>query len=316
MPRDLHALSLEALFSLLLPTPLLRRTCARLLAEDIGAGDVTSRLTIPPRRRGTGRIVAREACVVAGIDAVAFLATSGRRDLLFVERRRDGDRVAAGAEVAVIEGRMRDLLAVERCVLNLLGRMSGVATSTAAFVDRIRRAPGSRARLFDTRKTTPGLRLLEKYAVRCGGGSLHRIGLFDAVLVKDNHLAALAGDGRALDRLRSALARLGPKRRRLRFVEVEVDRLEQLAEILLWPRGLVDIVLLDNMDLPQLRRAVGMRNRAGSGIQLEASGGVTLERVASIARTGVDRISSGAITHAARSIDLSLEVDEPAGRRK
>ena len=334
MPRDLQSLPLSDLFNTLLPTPVLRRACAQFLAEDVGSGDVTSRLTIPADLRGTARVVARESCVLAGIDAAVFLATSGRRDLIVVERARDGERLRAGAVVAVIEGRLRDLLLVERCVLNLLGRLSGVATMTAAFVDRLRSARGARAVLLDTRKTTPGLRLLEKYAVRAGGGMLHRIGLFDAVLVKDNHLAALAGQsaqpvtgataGRrnarakhangagnsALERLRAALTQLGPARRRLRFVEVEVDRLDQLAEILRWPSGIVDVVLLDNMTLAQLRRAVSMRDDAGSAVALEASGGVRLETVAAIARTGVDRISAGAITHAARSIDFSLEVDE------
>jgi len=331
MPRDLNALSLERLFDTLLPTKVLRRECARILAEDIGTGDATSRLTIPTRLRGAARIVAREACVVAGLDAVAFLATSGRRDLLFAERTRDGARVKPGTTVAIVEGRLRDLLTVERSMLNLLARMSGIATMSAAFVDRIRSTCRGAARplLLDTRKTTPGLRLFEKYAVRAGGGTLHRIGLFDAVLVKDNHLAAIESmptrasersqrNGRvgmratapgALDRLRRMLERLGPARRRFRFVEIEVDRLDQLDEILRWPKGLVDIVLLDNMKPRQLRRAVERRDRLRSPILLEASGGVRLETIATIARSGVDRISAGAITHAARSIDFSLDIE-------
>jgi len=332
VPRDLNALSLDELFAELLPTPVLRRECRRFLEEDVGRGDVTSRATIPADRRGSARIVARESCVLAGIDAAAYLATMGRRDLLFAERARDGARLRKGAVAAVIEGRVRDLLEVERCVLNLLGHLSGIATTTAEFVERIARVRGTRARLFDTRKTTPGLRLFEKYAVRAGGGRLHRLRLDDAILVKDNHLAALAEDeavavgGRAsagrggaawrdaLDGARRRLEALGAKRRGLRFVEIEVDRLEQFDEILRWPKGLVDIVLLDNMTPSELRRAVAMRNGASSRIELEASGGVRLARVATIARTGVDRISAGAVTHAARSIDFSLEFDAVAGK--
>lgn len=311
VPRDLNRLSLDELFAVLLPTPLLRRECRRFLEEDVGCGDVTSRAMISADRRGSARIVAREPCVLAGMDAAAYLATMGRRDLLLAEQARDGSRLRSGAVVAVIEGRVRDLLEVERCVLNLLGHLSGIATLTAAFVDRIRRTRGARAHLFDTRKTTPGLRLFEKYAVRAGGGRLHRLRLDDAVLVKDNHLAALGGD--ALDGARRRLVALGSKRRRLRFVEVEVDRLDQLAEILRWPKGLVDVVLLDNMTPRDLRRAVSMRDRASSKVELEASGGVRLGRVATIARTGVDRISAGAVTHAARSIDFSMEFDAVVG---
>jgi len=329
MPRDLNALSLDELLATLVPTAALRRSCASFLAEDIGSGDVTCRLTIPAKARGTARVVAREACVLAGLDAAAFLATSGKRDLLFVERARDGARVRAGAVVAIIEGGLRDLLEVERSVLNLLGRLSGVATQTAAFVARVKQVRGSRVKVFDTRKTTPGLRALEKYAVRAGGGHLHRLGLFDAVLVKDNHLAALAGlapgapgeakeasSARALASLRAKLERMSTTRRRLRFVEVEVDHLDQLAEILCWPEGLVDFVLLDNMSVAQLRRAVAMRDRAKSAIELEASGGVRLASVAAIARSGVDRISIGSLTHAARSIDLTLEVESSTPSRR
>ncbi len=357
MAEDLNCLPLDALAARLLPSSLLRRETARFLAEDEGAGDITTRLTIAADARGRARLVAREPCVLSGIDAAAFVATAGRRDLVFVERRRDGSRVPRGACVAVLEGRLRDLLAVERTVLNLLGRMSGVATRTAEFVERVGAARGSRAVVCDTRKTMPGLRAFEKYAVRCGGGTLHRIGLFDAVLVKDNHLAALEGEpGGSLECLRRRLARVRPgvgggasaraavvggargqgagsgprgapgagsavqgrRRSAPAFVEVEVDRLDQLDEILRWPRGLVDIVLLDNMTPAQLARAVRARDRSRSTLLLEASGGVRLETIERIARSGVDRISVGALTHSVRSIDFSMEVEarRPARRRR
>lgn len=330
MPTDLNRLSLDALAAVLLPTTILRRDAARFLAEDEGAGDVTSRLVIDPMARGRARVIAREACVLAGIDAAAFVATCGRRDLVFAERRRDGARLRPGAVVAVLEGRLRDLLAVERTVLNLLGRLGGVATLTAAFVARSRAAAGSKVRICDTRKTTPGLRAFEKYAVRCGGGTLHRIGLFDAVLVKDNHLAALEGEpGGALECLRRRLeSRRDRAARRRRaggraagragpsFVEVEVDRIDQLERILQWRSGLVDLVLLDNMSPATMAKAVRLRDRAGSRIGLEASGGVRLDTVEAIARTGVDRISVGALTHSARSIDFSMEIDPPRRGRQ
>lgn len=352
---DLNRLSLDALAGVLLPTPLLHREAARFMAEDEGSGDITSALTIDAKARGSARIVAREPCVLAGIDAAAFVATVGRRDLAVMERRRDGSRLERGAVVAVLEGRLRDLLTVERSVLNLLGRLCGIATLTAEFVAKARAARGSRTVVCDTRKTTPGLRAFEKYAVRCGGGTLHRIGLWDAVLVKDNHLEALSTEpGGALEALRSRLeglrpvtsqrrdaqaaramhagcvgqpARGGRVARRGRresggrsarasrgspsFIEVEVDRLEQFEQILRWPRGLVDIVLLDNMTPALIARAVRLRDRVRSTILLEASGGVRLETIASIARTGVDRISAGALTHSARSIDFSMEMDPP-----
>ena len=299
---DLDLLPLPELFETLLPEPILVPMLRRFMEEDVGPGDVTSRATIPASARGTARVVARRACVLAGLDAAALLALDGGRDLMVAARVEDGDRIAAGATVAVLEGNLRDILAVERCVLNLLGRLSGVATATAAFVSRL---AGTGARLLDTRKTTPGLRLLEKYAVRCGGGSLHRLGLWDAVLIKDNHLASI-GRADAVARALRAVRRM-PGRGRMRFVELEVDTLDQLRQALRQPRGMVDVVLLDNMTLPQLRAAVAMRRRLAPQVALEASGGVTLRNAAAIARTGVDRISTGAVTHSAASIDFGLD---------
>lgn len=308
-----------------MPPKQLSREVARFLAEDVGAGDITTGLVIGPRKQGRALIVAREPCVLAGSAATAGIVASRGRALRLVESRQDGSRLRRGDAVAVIEGSTRDLLTIERTLLNLLGRLSGVATLTAEFVDRVRSLPGAHAVICDTRKTTPGLRAFEKYAVRCGGGVLHRIGLFDAILVKDNHLAALAHEpGGALEALRARLERLraGARARTRRapsaqrppsFIEVEVDRLDQLEEILRWPRGVVDIVLLDNMTPALMRRAVRLRDRAKSSILLEASGGVTLRTVAAIARSGVDRISVGALTHSARGIDFAMEM-EPSAR--
>ncbi|MBX3354617.1 MAG: carboxylating nicotinate-nucleotide diphosphorylase [Phycisphaeraceae bacterium] len=310
MLRDLNTLQLPALFAELLPAAQLRRECRRIVREDLGRGDVTSRLTIPASALGRAALVAREGCTLAGLPAVKVLAESNFKGLHLRAKARDGETISAGRLVATIEGSVRGILAAERSVLNLLGRLSGVATVTAAFVAKIRSVRGARAQLLDTRKTTPGLRNFEKYAVRCGGGALHRVGLFDAILVKDNHLAALSSAREpALERLKRVLERSMRSRPKWRFVEVEVDTLEQFSEILAWPSGTVDMVLLDNMSPGQLARAVAMRERARSPIVLEASGGVRLETVAAIARTGVDRISAGAVTHAARSIDFSLEVE-------
>jgi len=217
---------------------------------------------------------------------------------------RDGQSVAAGECVAEIEAPIRDLLMSERILLNLIGRLSGIATLTRQYVDAVQ---GTGARIYDTRKTTPGWRRLEKYAVRCGGGRNHRTGLFDAVLIKDNHLA-LAGcsPGDAVQQARQFLHEMmldGPRAGQM-IVEVEVDRLEQLDDVL--PHG-PDIVLLDNMSPDQLREAVSRRGAADAAVELEASGGVNLQTIRAIAETGVDRISVGALTHSAVNLDVGLD---------
>ncbi len=215
--------------------------------------------------------------------------------------RHDGDNIGQNQRIAAIAGPMRDILAIERVALNLLTHLSGIATLTAAYVER---CAGTKAKVCDTRKTLPGLRGLQKYAVACGGGTTHRIGLYDAVLIKDNHLA-----GTPLNQLAAALTDAAGQARRLtpdlRFVMAEVDTLEQLAEVLKAP---VDIVLLDNMRPPELAQAVTMRDATAPQVELEASGGVNLNTIANIAKTGVDRISVGALTHSAPSLDIGLDI--------
>jgi nicotinate-nucleotide pyrophosphorylase (carboxylating) len=229
-----------------------------------------------------------------------------RAAVRFEPRAADGDRVAAGAIVAELSGSARDMLTCERPLLNLVGRLSGIATLTSEFVARVE---GTKSRIYDTRKTLPGWRRLEKYAVRCGGGHNHRTGLFDAMLIKDNHLALAAekklSPADAVSRAREfakslATNHLGPEL----IVEVEVDRLEQLESVL---RAEPDIVLLDNMSNDALRAAVAKRDAMTPKIELEASGGVSLESVREIALTGVDRISAGSLTHTVRWFDVALD---------
>ncbi len=275
---------------LLVVEPLVRAA----LLEDLGlGGDLTTDATIPPGRLATARVVARQPGIVAGLGA-AMLAFRLLDDSMHVDVAiADGEPVRPGESIVEIRGDARAILTAERTALNFLGRLSGIATATRALVDLV---AGTRARVADTRKTTPGLRALEKYAVRCGGGTNHRFGLGDAVLVKDNHLA-VAGS------VRAAVAAIRAHVGHAVKVEVEVDTLDQLREALDEP---IDAVLLDNMTPDQLAEAVQLVN---GRMLTEASGGVTVETIAAIARTGVDVISVGWITHGAPALDLSLEVD-------
>ena len=271
------------------------------LAEDLGlSGDLTAQATLPADARGAARFVARAPGVVAGLPVVELLA--GRFELAEGWRAavRDGDRVERGTELARISGPMRSLLAMERTALNFLQRLSGVATLTALFVAEV---AGTRAVILDTRKTTPGWRILEKYAVRCGGGRNHRVGLYDAVLIKDNHLAWLAAEGDPIGRALAAARGQSPPGT---VVEVEVDTLEQLDRAL---ECGPDIVLVDNLGPEALLEAVRRRDGRAPGVLLEASGGVTLATVAALARSGVDRISVGALTHSAPALDIGLDFD-------
>jgi nicotinate-nucleotide pyrophosphorylase (carboxylating) len=275
-----------------LPPLLVERAVASALAEDLGlAGDITTDPIIAADQNSVAEIVARKAGVIAGLElaAASFKALDPQAE--FTAFVADGAKVAAGARIARIEGKTRALLSAERVALNFLGHLSGIASLTAAYVTAVE---GTRARIVCTRKTIPGLRALQKYAVRAGGGFNHRFGLYDAVLVKDNHIAAAGGLAEALTRLR---ARTG----HLVKVEVEVETLAQLEEALRFP---IDAVLLDNMDIATLSRAVAL---IGDRVPAEASGGVTLETVRKIAETGVDLISVGALTHSAASLDLALE---------
>ncbi len=304
---DLNALSLPDLFVKLAALGRLDRFLALVRDEYLGpAGlDVTSELAVGERMSFRAEVRAREPGGVAGLMALEPIVQAFEAAARVKLLTADGDRIEAGQSVAVIEGLARDLLRVERPMLNLLGRLSGVATRTAAFV----KAMGEEwpARLFDTRKTTPGLRHLEKYAVRCGGGFCHRLGLHDAVLVKDNHLAAIGDESWAqrIDEMAArARAQFGD---RLRFIEVEVENLGQFTELLKLKEGLIDIVLLDNMSPAAMREAVKERDTRQPGLLLEASGGVTLETIGSVAGSLVDRISVGSLTHHAVSLDFGLD---------
>ena len=280
--------------------------------EDLGSGDVTSRLMVPEGKIGVGTLVQKEVGIVCGLPIVEMICRTYDERLrvelipgfhMEVIEARFSD--ARTTPLVRIRGPLRSLLAAERVMLNFLQRMSGVATQTQRFVRRI---AGTGAKIYDTRKTAPGLRLLDKYAVRCGGGHNHRIGLFDGLLVKDNHVAAVPAKD-----LTSYLAGVVSQSRAedpSRLVEIEVDNLDQIREVLKVDG--IDVILLDNMDCPKMEQAVQVRNRAGKKgqVELEASGGVTLETVRSIASTGVERIAVGAITHSAPALDISLEVEE------
>ena len=276
-----------------LPDILIEPVVRMALAEDLGrAGDVTAQACIPEGARMRAVFAARKPGVLAGIDCVRLAVLAMDPGASIQLKLRDGDAFEAGAVLAEIEADARAFLAAERTALNLLGRMCGIATLTRAYVEAV---AGTKARIADTRKTTPGLRALEKHAVLCGGGVNHRFGLDDAILIKDNHVAVCGGVGEAVRQARAAVGHLMK-------VEVEVDGLDQLDEAL---AAGPDVIMLDNFTLPMLREAVA---RTAGRITLEASGGVNLETVRGIAETGVDVISVGALTHSAPALDVGLDV--------
>ena len=279
------------------PLPQVRAIIQRALDEDIGWGDVTTDHSVPADQWSRGVLLAKQDAVLCGgrlfAETFALVDPAVKIELLVP----DGARVAKGDVAARLEGPTRALLTAERTALNFLQRLSGIATSTAAFVARLH---GLSTKLIDTRKTTPGLRLLEKYAVRAGGGHNHRFNLADAVLMKDNHLAALRSRGLDLADAVSAVKQRVPHTMR---VEVEVTSLEQIDPAL---AGGADVILLDNMSNGEMREAV---RRIGGRALTECSGNVTLETVRERAETGVDLISSGALTHSSRAVDFSLEID-------
>ncbi|MGI9015292.1 MAG: carboxylating nicotinate-nucleotide diphosphorylase [Phycisphaerales bacterium] len=304
--HDLAALSLDALFNHLTADGSLERLLEAARDEDLSAiGDVTSLIMIESSAAGIAVLRTRAEGVIAGLAAMPAVLNAFHAEVIWQPTAQDGDVVAAGQTLGRLEGNMRDLLALERTALNLICRLSGIATLTRRYVKALR---GSTTSICDTRKTTPGLRTLEKYAVRCGGGTLHRMGLFDAVLIKDNHLSGIEPD-QLTDVLNQSLRDVRT-RSEIAFVEVEVDSLDQLERVMACAVGLVDMVLLDNMSIEQLSQAVVRRNAMAPSIQLEASGGITLERVAEIAATGVDRISVGALTHSATALDIGLDIEE------
>lgn len=311
MIADLNLMSLPELFDAINPLPELTDLFARMKQEDLGAegepltGDVTTSLLDMDRRPVIAEVRSRERGVIAGLAAVPALTSVFGGGIDYEFELRDGDSVSAGQCALRLRGSANAILTLERSLLNLVARLSGVASLTAAYVSA---AAGTRARICDTRKTTPGMRHLEKYAVRCGGGWCHRIGLWDALLLKDNHIAALSTTD--LTHWLNSRLRTVRAARRLRFVEVEVDRVEQFEAVLRCDSGLVDFILLDNMGVDQLATCVRRRDETASDVLLEASGGINLQTVEVIARTGVDRISVGALTHSATVLDLGLDVLE------
>ena len=267
----------------------------RALDEDLGrAGDVTSLATVPETTPARAIMVARQAGVIAGLPLAVATFQKLSPEVRIEPHVRDGARVEKGKKVMTIAGPARAVLTGERTALNFVGRLSGVATLTA---DYVRHTAGTNMRICCTRKTTPGLRALEKYAIRCGGGFNHRFGLDDAILIKDNHIAVAGGITAVLERARASTGHLVK-------VEIEVDTLEQLREVL--DTGLADVVLLDNMDTATLKQAVKL---ADGRVVLEASGGLTFASIAGIAATGVDYASSGALTHSAPNFDVALDIE-------
>jgi nicotinate-nucleotide pyrophosphorylase (carboxylating) len=273
-----------------------REAAARAVGEDVGPDDVTSRLMIPEGIQATGFLVAREPCVLAGMDVAEAVFREVDGELKWRAMAQDGDRILVGRKVAEVTGSARSVLTGERCALNFIQQLSGIATLTAEYV---RQTEGTLAKILDTRKTTPGLRALERQAVRLGGGTNHRTGLYDGILVKENHLALVS-----LSDLPEISRKAGQDHPDLSIV-VEADNCELAKKLLQLP---IQRVLLDNMTLDQVGEIVAARKKLASQVQIEASGGVTLEKARDLARAGVDWISVGKLTHSARSIDFSLDL--------
>lgn len=277
-----------------LPRIIVTRAVADALAEDLGlAGDITTDATVDAGATAKAVVAARRPGILAGLDLAEAAFAAMDPSIMFTRAKADGDRIASGDVVASISGNARAILTGERVALNYLGRMSGIATLTRHYVDAI---AGTKAAIVDTRKTTPGLRAFEKYAVRCGGGQNHRTGLFDAILIKDNHIVAAGGVEAALTRARTHAGHVVK-------IEIEVDTLQQLDHVL---EHKVDVILLDNMPPETLREAVA---RVAGRALTEASGGVNLDTVRDIAEAGVDLISVGALTHSAPVLDLGLDFE-------
>lgn len=281
-----------------------RKRLAEWLEEDVGSGDVSAWSTIPEEATATGIIHMKEDGVLAGMPVAREVFRLADPDLAFTAKAEDGAFVTKGTVIAEVSGRARSILSAERLSLNLLQRMSGIATATRQFVEAVRDIPG--VRIVDTRKTTPGHRLLEKYAVRVGGGHNHRFGLFDAVMIKDNHIQAAGG-------IRAAVARAKASVPHTMTIEVETETLEQVEEAL--DAG-ADIIMLDNMSVDEMKEAVRLIKSRSPRTIVEASGGVRLETVRAIAGTGVDVISAGSLTHSVRATDISLDLGEIKSRRR
>mmetsp|Transcript_63933 Transcript_63933/g.150418 ORF Transcript_63933/g.150418 Transcript_63933/m.150418 type:complete len:323 (-) Transcript_63933:170-1138(-) len=310
--NKVNDLSLPELYKHLASTGLVKRLLELARDEDLGEqGDVTCKVTLEESKDIETKIVSREQLVVSGLaiipDAIEIFAPG----VMATTKAEDGAFVEKGTTLVVLKGPSHEMLRLERTVLNLMSRMSGIATRVRDYHQAILTAAGKdcKAKLLDTRKTTPGLRVVEKYAVRCGGGYCHRLGLHDAVLIKDNHLSGLSPPQVAEMVLKASKERdaLVKKGLEIKFFEVEVDTLEQLDAVLSLPTGAVDIILCDNFNCEMLSQAVQKRDVSGKPILLEASGGVNIKTIGAIACTGVDRISVGGLTHQATSIDLGLD---------
>jgi nicotinate-nucleotide pyrophosphorylase (carboxylating) len=281
------------------PEPaIIREAAVRALGEDRGPADITTLACVKFDTQATARIFAKEACTLAGMPVADLVFREQDPGLVLNALVQDGAALEVGETVLEISGAAASILTAERCALNFLQQLSGVATQTRRFVDAV---AGTKCKILDTRKTIPGLRALQKYAVRCGGGVNHRFGLYDRFLVKDNHLALMSDGDRLAEAVRAARA-LDPEA----TLEVEVDRIDQIAEILALK---VDMILLDNMSLDEMRAAVAL---IAGRVPTEASGNMTLTRVHEVAGTGVDYISVGALTHTVRSVDFSLEIIPPS----
>ena len=334
---DFNTLDLPTLFQELAHDGQIRRLYELAFAEDLGPtgidGDVTAKAFVPATARAVADVVFRQVGVLAGLATAPIILDVFRADVDIHTLVNDGMPVSPGVSVARLSGSLRHILAVERTLLNTIGRLSGIATGTRLCVDAVAMSaiadlehppnplPKSvthpRTIVLDTRKTVPGHRALEKYAVRCGGGHMHRMGLYDAVLIKDNHIAGLRADLAAIGApfdLTSAVKQAVRKARDaadthgLRFIELEVDSLTDLEAILAAGGCGVQIVLLDNMTPAQLAQAVALRDTSRLPVKLEASGGITPDRIAEFARSGVDRISLGSLTHGAKSLDVGLDI--------
>jgi nicotinate-nucleotide pyrophosphorylase (carboxylating) len=282
----------------MLPRHMLARVIQTALEEDIGVGDITTGAALNGDEAGLARATTKTEMVVAGIDLFGEVFLTLDPSLSFSPRRHDGEKVGEGDLLAEISGRLASILSAERAALNLFQRMSGIATMTRRYVDAI---AGMRTKILDTRKTAPGLRILDKYAVRVGGGCNHRFALYDGILIKDNHIAAAGGIGPAVKRVRQRIPHTMK-------IEVEVKNRAELEEAL---AAGADAVLLDNMSLAEMASAVA---RVEGRIPLEASGNMTLTRVKEVAGTGVDLISVGALTHSVTAADISLNVTQVEGR--
>jgi len=304
--KSAHILPLHELASSIRRTGLVQRTLQIAHDEDLGpeGQDWTGQLMFSPDQTSKANLVMRDPGRVAGLafvpDILSIFVRAGET-LQWTPQSEDGALVSSGDTLGSLAGSSIALVRVERTLLNLVSRMSGIATRTNHFVDLVQ---GTNAKICDTRKTTPGLRVFEKYAVRCGGGTSHRMGLFDALLIKDNHLAGL-DEAAFKDRIQPAASKA--RQQNLEFVQVEVDTLVQLEWVLSLNHGTVDIVLLDNMPPEILAKAVAMRNETNPHLQLEASGGISESTLPAIAKTGVDRISIGGLTHQAVSLDIGLD---------